>query len=215
MPYISTTLDNFFGAREFPQKHLPSLVNSKDFKPLKKSISKKIKSPAMPDGFWEKMFSQLYETLKIDAKAILISAWTSSGVLDKFLDSSKYPPDEIVLLPMSEHSIISNHKPSLKPSINNMPVGEIKFNVNLELLLQGVILKIKDGWIKELDIGSCQARGSIAYGDYPILKKEGQFPELIGSINIGKGINIKQSVDKVHESMKIIDKSQEEEIASA
>ena len=201
MKNTRASLSQLFGVKDIPQDRLTELVESKEFEPVKESISKTLKGLPVPDNFFEKMIEQLSALLKIDTLAILLSSWGASKELLKYVNRDEYPPDEIVLLPLAEHTITSTHKPSLKPSIKNVPLAEIQFNINLALKLKGVILKLQNGRIMEVTIGGCNANGTVKFQDFKIVEKKGEFPELLGSFDLGEGIPINEPAEKVHETI--------------
>ncbi len=198
------SLNQLLGVKDIHDDRLTKLVESKAFEPVKESISKALKGVPLPENFFKKMMEQVSALLKIDTRAILLSSWGASKELLKYVNRDDYPPDEIVLLPLAEHTITSTHKPSLKPSIKNVPLTEIQFNVDLALTLKGVILKLQNGRIMELNIGSCEAKGAVKFKDFTIVEKDGEFPELLGSFDLGEGIPINKSAEKVHETLQTI-----------
>lgn len=91
---------------------------------------------------------------------------------------------------MAEHTIKSEHKPYIEILINDKSVGKIDFNINISLTLKGIILKIRDGKIQEIQTGSCKGKGTIKCENFVILEKETESISLPGSINLGEGIPI-------------------------
>jgi hypothetical protein len=120
----------------------------------------------------------------------MVKAWNKYRELLKYTDKEKYPPDVSVLVPLAEHTIKSEHKPYIEILINDKSVGKIDFNINISLTLKGIILKIRDGKIKEIQTGSCKGKGTIKCEDLVILEKETESFSLPGSINLGEGIPI-------------------------
>jgi hypothetical protein len=73
---------------------------------------------------------------------------------------------------------------------NEKQVGKIEFNIDISLTLKGIILKIRDGRIKEILTGSCKGKGTVRYGNLVITEKETGSFTLPGSIDLGDGIPI-------------------------
>lgn len=69
-------------------------------------------------------------------------------------------------------------------------LGKIPFQVDLALVLKGVVLKIQAGRIKTVRTGSCQARGSLKCENLLLLEKKTQVIELPGLIDLGEGVAI-------------------------
>jgi hypothetical protein len=197
-------LSQFFGIKDIPKKELTQIVKSDEFKPVIEGVKKKLKGVTAPGFFYESMLKHISELLKIDLRAILLSAWSASDELTKFLDSKNYSEDEIVMIPLAEHTITSEHNPALKPSINQVPIAEIKFNIALEFVLKGVILNIQNGMITDVSLGSCGGKGSVKYKDSTILEKDMQLPDPFGPISLGKGIPLKDPSEAIHKRLEMI-----------
>lgn len=197
------TLKHFFSIEHLTKERLSEIARSKEFHPIREKMKKAMKGVPVPAAFLEQMLKQLSDLLHIDIRAILVSAWSKSDEFLDYIDPDKYPPDEKILVPLVEHTITSEHSPSLKSFINQIPIGEIKFHVDLELVLKGVILKIQNGKIMEVTVGSCDGKGEVKVGDEILLERESSPWELPGSIDLGDGIPIQE---KAHEFHSIISK---------
>ena len=77
----------------------------------------------------------------------------------QYLDEEKYNSDETFLIPMVEHTIISEHHPKIEIRIGDVYIGKIDFEVNLKLWLSGIILKINQGKIQGVKAGRCKSSG--------------------------------------------------------
>ncbi|UCE06852.1 MAG: hypothetical protein JSW07_02085 [bacterium] len=198
MQITQTTLKKFFSLEELSNSRFAELEKSKEFKSIRGKISKKLKGMPVPKDFFKLMLNQVSDLLNIDMRAILVNAWTKSGKFFEYSDMEKYPADETFYVPLAEHTITSEHKPSLKPVINNISLGEIVFTIILELTLKGAVLKIRDGRIIEVFLDAGKGKGAIKYGDFSILEKEIEELKLPGSIRLGKGIPINEQVGDVY-----------------
>jgi hypothetical protein len=194
---MATTLDQLFSFEESTRDQLSAVVKSEEFEPIKKRISRQLKGAPLPEGFFEHMMKQVHELLDIDLRAILVRAWVGSEALLNYVAPEKTSTDETLLLRLAEHTVTSQHAPSLKPSLNNVPLGEIKFKILLELTLKGVILKVRNGRIMEFTIGSCEGKGDLRVGDFSLIEKEFEPVALQGSVDLGEGIPIQQDVEEI------------------
>ncbi len=198
MSQISSNLGNFFNIRDMPVEQITALIDSDQFKPIQKKISKELKSFVVPDILYEKIIRELGTLLNIDLQGILLQAWNASGNLHKYMDPKTYGDDDIIFLPLAEHSIVSELHPKLRPTINDISIGEIQFDVDLKISLKGAILKIRSGCIMEISITEASLAGSIRYQDFTLLQKEGDFNAFSGSLNLGDGIPIGEIAEKVN-----------------
>jgi len=183
------TLNQFFSTeKKLSPEQLSPLESNKKVSSLKEKIWKetKVKGPLVLDLIIKKTA----EILDIGILDIMVKAWNKYKILLKYLDKEKYPPDETFLVPLAEHTIKSEHRPSLEILINDQPAGKIEFSISISIMLKGIILKIQDGKIKGVTTGTCKGKGTLKCENIVILeKKTGSIP-LPGSIDLGEGIPI-------------------------
>ncbi|MCG2589076.1 hypothetical protein [Rhodohalobacter sulfatireducens] len=134
--------------------------------------------------------SRASELLNIPLPDLLIRAWRESGVLNKYINREEYDPEAVVIIELKEHTMISNHKPYLDIEINQKSIGKINFEINLELIVQGIILKIQDAKIKQIRTGNIKASGTINCEGHEIGKKESEEVDFPGTLDLGEGIPI-------------------------
>lgn len=177
------TLHQLFPLKE---KILSLMESSKGVVALKEKIAKEVTSIKWPVTF-DEIKNKIKDLLDISIPDIMVSAWNKYGILLNYTDKKKYSSNETFLVPLAEHTIKSEHKPYIEILINDKSVGKIDFNINISLTLKGIILKIRDGKIQEIQTGSCKGKGTIKCEDFVILEKETESFPLPGSINLGEG----------------------------
>jgi hypothetical protein len=138
----------------------------------------------------DQIFEKLKDLLAVGIPDILVAAWNKYEILLKYLDREKYPPNESFLVPLAEHCITSEHHPYVEILVNDQPVGKIGFDIKVALTLEGIILKIQDGKIKEIFTGTCKGKGTISCDNVLILEEKTEAVPLPGSIDLGQGIPI-------------------------
>ncbi len=180
------TLDQFFAMKE---DALSTIESSKGMEALKEKIQKESTTIKWPVALNE-ITKKVRDLLSISVIDIMVKAWNKYRELLKYTDKEKYPPDVSVLVPLAEHTIKSEHKPYLEILINDKAVSRIDFDINISLILKGIILKIQDGKIKEIKTGSCKGKGNVKLEDFVIMEKETESISLPGSINLGDGVAI-------------------------
>ncbi len=160
---------------------------SDEWKAFQETISKEVKgikwTAAMPD-----LASKVCELLDIKIPNILVAAWKKAKELQTVLEKSKATPEEVVYLELAEHSINSEHKPSLDVRIKGATVKKIELPIQLGFKLRGFVLKIQNGGIKEMQTGHCEAKGTIKYGTLTIAEKKLEPIKLPFSIPIPSSI---------------------------
>ena len=103
---------------------------------------------------------------------IILKAWGGLEELQAFLDPGPGEPGEEVVKPLLKHSIQSEHRPRLEVLLDNVPLGEIAFDIVLSAELDGFKLHIKDGQIVEIATGSITAGGTLGVGDRTLVELE-------------------------------------------
>ena len=127
---------------------------------------------------------KITELMDIKIPTIMLSCWKKSEELKKILDESIKSPDEKFELTLTEHKIISEHKPYIDIIFKNVSIYKVEFDLNLNFLLEGFILKIQKGDIYEIIPGNFQAEGTLSWNDINLLNKPLMSIELPGIIQL-------------------------------
>jgi len=132
----------------------------------------------------------LWDLLDLDISDILIKTWNEAGIMKKYLNPAEYDPNTEVSVALSEHKINSEHKPKLEILLDGNSLFEVVLDVSLEFSLGGIVLKIKDAQITDIETGTCKASGTVSYKGLELLKKESGDIDLPGSLHFEKAIPI-------------------------
>ncbi len=181
------TLNDFFSTDQVIDEQLDKLEKSEQFTTLKEKMFKTVRLPA---GIYKLLIRQVSDLLNINILDILAGGWSKYSEFLEYLDKEKYPPDETAFVPLIEHTLTSNHSPSLQPVINGKSLGKIEFDVNLEFLLKGVILKIRDGKIIGAKIGTIEGKGDVQYDGFKLFEAKSHPIGLPVNIDLNPGIPI-------------------------
>ena len=158
MKYEEISLSHFFREQDWHDEKLSKIELKEKVTELKAKINKK-----EPRLKWEKVYREVIETssklLNTKLKDILESAWGKYQEIEQYLDEEKYNSDEMFLIPMVEHTVVSEHHPKIEIRIGDVYIGKIDFEVNLKLWLSGIILKISQGKIQGVKAGKCKSSG--------------------------------------------------------
>jgi len=193
-----TRLSHFFGFDTISKETVAEIAGTKEFKALKAKLRKELPAVTLTESFFEMLITQLSELLNIDVRTILLNTWNKSSDILQYTDSQKYPPDEIFMLPLAQHTITSEHQPSLQLTLNKAPVGEIQLDIKLELTIKGGILKIQNKRIMAFSVGTCQGKGSVRYGELALLERKSGAFTLPGTFALGAGIALNDTAANVH-----------------
>jgi hypothetical protein len=141
------------------------------WKTFREKVSKEIKGvkwiSSMPD-----LAPKVCELLDIKIPDVLITAWKKVEDLRAVLEKSKKTPDETIYLELAQHTINSEHKPSVDVKIKGATVKKIELVIQIGFNLKGFLLKIQNGAIREMQTGQCEAKGTIKYGGLTVAEKK-------------------------------------------
>jgi hypothetical protein len=203
------TLAKFFNLDGLSKEEVQSMGDQPTFTSMGDKMQDGKKSqggsipPFLQGQVFRVMISKLNELLdKVDIiEDILAVTWSKSEELFDYLDTEKHPPDEVCMLPLTEHEITSEHAPSIEPYMKDQSLGKFIFNIGVNLMIQGVILEIQGGKIKKVHIGSCVGSGSIGCQDSPLLDiPEKEVEDIGGVADLGDGVAIKRGGETEEES---------------
>ena len=184
-----TSIKQFFTHSLSPEQ-LSKMAQGVSVKALEEQVAKQIPGFKLPPSFYQQMFTQLLELLDIQIPTQLGKAWSKYQELRKYRDLEAYPAEKQFFVPVAEHTFHDTYEPSLEPTINEIPLGKVTFNIKFELTIKGMMLKIQGGKILEIGIGSCSGKGSIACANVTLMEQETKAVSLPGSMDLGEGMLI-------------------------
>ena len=163
---VPTLNDIFSVTKETPQIHL--YENWKSFKDRLQKEDKGVKwTASLPD-----IVAKITELLDIRVPKIFTDCWKKSEELKNVFEESSRSPDEKYELELTEHSIVSKHKPYIELRFNNTPIYKINFDIEIFFNVKGFILKIQRGEITEIISGQCDVKGTIGWEGIKLLEKK-------------------------------------------
>ena len=187
----SYSLVEFFGVTEghaFADK-LDEALGTERFQPLRDNIAQRLASIPWPEAASE-IVTKTNDALNMSLPAILVRAWNGAGILNKYVNPKKYDPEEVFLVELMEHKIKSNHKPHIDVRVNGEKVGAIDFEVDIEVKVQGVVLKIQDARVKAIKTGALKGSGKLLCQGLILAKEKDKTFTLPGTLDLGEGIPI-------------------------
>ena len=138
---------------------------------VEERISQEIKgikwSAAMSD-----LVPKICDLLEIKVDGVLLSAWKKAAEIKTLLEKSRQTPEETTYVELAEHTINSEHKPSIDVKLRGAKVKSIALLVQLGFKLRGFVLKIKNGGIIEMQAGQCEVKGTIKFSGLTIAEKK-------------------------------------------
>jgi hypothetical protein len=161
MKYEEITINHLFGQKKIPPEKLSVVKNKTKFENLRQEVKRNEKIFQ-----WEKIQHEISENctklLNVPLKTILTKAWGKYEEVSQYLDVEKFGNENTFLIPIVEHTVVSEHQPKIEISLGKTHLTTVDFDVHLELKLKGVVLKISEGKIQGVNAGSCKSKASLS-----------------------------------------------------
>lgn len=122
--------------------------------------------------------------LDIELPDLLVAAWKKQVQVADILEQSHASPEETFYVELVEHTVESEHQPTIELSVREVVVKKMEFLLSLVLTLRGIILEIKAGTIREIQTGECTFEGRLNYRDLTLLQRASSPLHLPGNIQI-------------------------------
>jgi hypothetical protein len=155
---------------EFPEKGDTDPADDR-WQAMQERISQEVKgikwTAAMPD-----LIPKICDLLEIKVDDVLLTAWKKASELWTVIEKSKQTPEETTYVELAQHTINSEHKPSIDVMLKGAKLKTIALLVQLGFNLKGFVLKVKNGGIIELQAGQCEVKGTIKFSGLTIAEKK-------------------------------------------
>ena len=113
----------------------------------------------------------LDEVLQFRLGDVLQDSWSKMATLVATFEATRRDPNSVAIVPLLEHTIASTHKPHIDLMYGGKSLGQIAFDITLNLTLKGVALEIRQGRIAGLKAGVCVGHGVFAFGGKPLIDR--------------------------------------------
>jgi hypothetical protein len=145
---------------------------------------------------WGTLAGEIAEKLEqmfdIRLTDIVATAWKDYQALLDCADPAKHAADETISLPMVDHRIETTLKPCLEVVVGERRPVRFAFEIACELDLKGLVVKVEDGAIRALRIGSCSAKATVKCDGLLLIKRVTRELDLPGRIVLPHGIPIRR-----------------------
>jgi len=122
---------------------------------------------------------------EISLGGILAGAWNRAFTVRQQLEKSAKSPGKELFVQLAEHKVTSGHHPYIALMKDGHELGRLPFNVIVEFTLQGAVLRILDGAIKDIQTGRIvKGKGTIKCGEFLLVEKEFAQLEVRGTIAV-------------------------------
>jgi hypothetical protein len=166
------------------------LENAKSAAALKNALAKKSKLIRW-DSVKDVLAEKTIDMLDLPIARVLFPAWKKYREIMEFADARMHPPDETSLVALAEHTVKTEHHPYLQISYQGFQFPKLEFTLRAELTLQGIVLCIQDGKIKEIKEGTMKGKAALLLEDESIVETPFGSYELPGHFDLGDGISLR------------------------
>lgn len=183
MHSATLTLSDFFSPARGDVVHRLAgvLESNEDLGAVREALTaeiKKVKWGILSSDVARK-FTELLDVRIVD---IMLNAWKKSSTLKQYLEKTSKSKGETMLLPLADHTITSQHSPYVELLKNGKQIARITFPIAISLIVEGIVLKIRDGEIAEIRSAQVKGKGEIKCNSVVILKKDLEPLPLPGAI---------------------------------
>jgi len=138
----------------------------------------------------DKMVERAASLFDLKVIDLLLGGWKEYRELQQFADPKQYPPEETVKVPLVEHEVVSEHHPALEVTVGGVHVCRVDLDLTISLSVDGCVLGIQGGKIKQLTVASCRGRTVLARNGTDLIKAESKNIALGGPITLRTGITL-------------------------
>lgn len=132
----------------------------------------------------------LMTALDIALDDVLGQAWSGWHDMRKFADPQQTPPDDVNVVPITNHTIESEYKPEVDVVVNGVAVHTFPFHVSVTLDVQGGNLVVQRGMIQEIRLASLKLGGAVKLRDRTLLQKDVGEIDVPGVMRLARPIAI-------------------------
>lgn len=132
----------------------------------------------------------LMTALDIALDDVLGQAWSGWHDMIKYADPQQTPPEDVNVVPITNHTIESEYKPEVDVVVNGVTVHTFPFHVSVTLKVQGGNLVVQRGMIQEIRLAGLKLGGAIKLRDRILLEKDVADIDVPGVMRLARPIPI-------------------------
>ena len=178
-----------FKSAALTDQQLAAISESRDFAEMSRTNIASF--PAALKGTTARAIGRVLEqALDVPFAGLLVQTWNKYQALLQYRDKSRYPAKDVFQVTLADHSITSRHHPRVAVKLNGVQVGEVPFEVELTLKIDGAVLKIQDGKVLSVSTGKSHCEVTMKCAGAILWDKQWKEFALPGEFSFGAGIPI-------------------------
>src|SRR5262249_30588508 len=127
-----------------------------------------------------------------DLASVIAGAWNDFRQIREHADRTKHPAGETALVPLVDHHVETSFSPYVDIAVGSLPALRVRFDIDFDLELRGVVARIEDAAITGFRAVSCRARAALKGEGVPLFERTRDIA-LPGQIGLSPGIPIARS----------------------
>lgn len=130
------------------------------------------------------------EVMAIPLEQVLLSGLKKAEAVIASARESRSKPDQSILLPMHDQTLLSRHQPKICVSLSGPPMLEVMFTVELKLHLKALVVTLRAGRMTAVRIGEAIGSGSVRLGELTLSRLQLTPIPLPGFLDLGAGLEL-------------------------
>jgi len=179
------TLETFFGFEREPARGGEELASMEAGLPtarVEEAVRKANENRAVPISS-AAFIAAIGGILKVPLLDIIVRAWNEGKLFQKYLDPQHYDPEEVISITLRKHEVSSTHKPRIDVVLNGQTIDSIDFDLDITLALDGVILQVQGGAIRQVKTGQIKGKATLKCENLIVFERETEAMDLPGTLN--------------------------------
>jgi hypothetical protein len=123
----------------------------------------------------------------IDVGDVVVAGWRKYAALANAAWRTLDNPGSEELVDLASHRITSVHHPELAVLVDDVPVGSVRFELRLDLVVRALVGIVREGRLTAVEAGRCRLSASLSCFDLTLAARETEL-DLGAVVNLGAGV---------------------------
>jgi hypothetical protein len=111
--------------------------------------------------------------LDLDLGELVVAGWRKQGQLAAAAERTAANPGSSEVVELATHRMRSAHHPSVELLVNDVHVATVAFDLEVELVVQALVVTVRDGQVVSLHTGSCDLAATLAAEGVQLASRRG------------------------------------------
>lgn len=135
---------------------------------------------------YERLANVAADLADIDVAAVVAGGWRTYAALTDAAWRTRDRPGTEELVDLASHRIHSIHRPQVDVLLDDVPVGSVDFELELDIVVRALAATVSEGRLTAVEGGRCTLRGRLSCLDVPVAAREAE-ADLGAVLELGEG----------------------------